>query len=741
MRAYRILAALLAAWSPSAPVMAQTYTGVVAPVAGGAVSGSVGAAGGASIGPTTGPGSAGALTLPAAVVGANVPVVVASPGNAGPKAQRLSQPAAGASVIAASQGQTATPATRAAIAGTVAGQSVATSHAVAASAAGKAVSGNPDLGSDPQAVANIYEDGIKASKSALGTAGEVEAPEASADTKAPLILGLRKGDHKVQKPIVVKKKDGTLHPLSYDPAAPKVGLVKSVWNAVTNIPNKIRLIRRYMKRVDELVNVAITDENLWWSVSRLKTVSTQEGILRASNSLLVNQWDSGSSLKHASPSDFRESSLNTDSRIRLFKRAMDLEEPTLQYQYAFAQNLHNLLHTMSHFLGWTFQERLLLAALKDKSAPRSIWATEELRHGPVLEAAYNMSRDHDRPPLYQQGEAPRLPQVTSKPYLALSGMANRSLAELAAGSAYLTIKANAVKDSPTDRALDGIYRDEVYHYVIMSMVNKFAMKQESRWTRLYRIFRHDLDYRPPPPNDTVIHKRAFGSPLMAFEVAYALFAIDKRIDRFLKLLPVETAMELIGPHYLTTQALDEAVAKGNLIPTKHFRMEQNPDLTRDEVETLAKRFPAWFDASERNVKASDIREVLTTYRTHRLTKPEYWAKRKGFERKPNSPSGAVVIERPLSAAEGTALRLEFMAPGREPVVTIVDYAGAGTALWQADMSNLSLLQVGALMDAEKWEGLAQALEAKKKDLSYEELLRKLNRTVPYQQNPLPLVQD
>ena len=482
---------------------------------------------------------------------------------------------------------------------------------------------------------------------------------ALAQSEARPILGLRAGTgHLLAEPITITKKDGSVHPLSYDPSAPVAGSLRGAWSAVASMPEKIRNFRRFVGRVDELVNDAITDDNLWWSVNRLNTVTTQEGILRPSNNLLVNKWSMGSSLKEARPEDFRDSSLSMESRIKLFKVAMDLEEPTLQYQYAFAQNLHNLT------------------------------------------------------------------------------------AELSAAAAYLTMKANTVKDSPTDQALDGIYRDEVYHYVIMSLVNKFALGQASRWTRLARIFRHSFDYRPPAPNDEVVHRRKLGSPLMALEVGYAFLAIDKRIDRFLKAMHPETAKELIGPTRLSQKALDADIAEGKLIPTKFFRMEQNSDLTKDEVETLAKRFPAWFDAGERKVKASDIREVLDTYRRRSLTNPRYWLKRKGFKvRKGPEFAGRTVIERELSPDEGTALRLEFQSPGAQPTATVVDYAGGGTTLWTAPVESLSLLQVGALMDAEKWEGFAQALEAKKQDLSYEELMRKMSNNRTYQADPIPVVHD
>ena len=736
-----LLGIVLAATAATAPwVQAQMQTGTGIVSGGTGALGTVGAAGGVTGGPKTGPSTTVNLALPTAIVAPVVTTVVPSKGNAGPSAQTLTQPAAGAEVLAVAK-----PLTKAALAGTagqptVAGQTLATAQVITHSAAGTAVRENKDLDSSPQAIGSIYGDGIRAAKTGSSDASDVEAPETAA--KAAPILGLRKNSgHTVNEPITVIKKDGTVHPLSYNPATPKVGFFQGLWNGVVNIPNKIRLVRKYMARVDTLVNEAITDDNLWWSINRLQTVSIQEGILRPANNVMVNRWDMGSALKNVKPEDFGESSLSAESRIKLFKRAMDLEEPTLQYQYAFAQNLHNLLHTMSHFLGWTFQERLLLTALKDKSAAMSIWAREEIRHGPVLESVYNGTREMDRPPLQQQGEAPRLPRIGG-PFLGLSGMANRALAELAAASAYLTIKANSVEGSPTDHALDGIYRDEVYHYVIMSLVNKYALGQKSRFTRLFRIFRHDLDYRPPAPNDTVIHKSKFTSPLMMFEVAYALNAIDKRIDRFLKAMHPETAKELIGPTRLSQKELDADVAAGKIIPTKFFRMEQNSDLTKAEVDTLARRFPAWFDASERKVKASDIREVLDTYRQRSLTNPRYWLKRKGFkEMKGAEFAGRTVIERELSSEEGTALRLEFESPGTQPVATVVDYAGAGTTLWTARVENLSLLQVGAIMDAEKWEGLAQTLEAKKKDLSYEELMQKMGSNRTYQAAPIAVVHD
>lgn len=561
-------------------------------------------------------------------------------------------------------------------------------------------------------------------KQAFGAADAGRTPE-SAGAPAPSLAPSARTE-----PITAVDARGLTRQLSYDPAVPAEPLYKAGWRFLRELPERVRRIRRYRARVKELV-AGITDENLWWSINRLKALELQEGILRSDNRALVNQWPgAGAAVKKAAHEDFAESSLESESLMKLFKSAMDLEEPTLQYQYAFAQNLHNRLHRMSHFLGTTLQEHILAVALKGKTNQWSIWANEEVRHGPVLERVYNNARAPSQPPLTQQGEAPRLPRNDAQ-YLVLSGMANRSLAELFAASAYLTIKANAKPGSGVDVALDGLYRDEVYHYIIMAAVNRFVFGQ-GRWERLYRIVRHDYDYNPGAPEDKVIHRRTFMSPLAYWEVAYAIFSIDKRIDRFIKTqLNAEKAADLIGPTYVTDAELEASIARGEQTLTKPFRMEQNPHLSQEDVELLEKRMPAgWIDASERKISVADVNEVIETYRKTLLRNPEYWLRRKGFIRSDHAPAGArMMLVRHFPVDDGSkhpklhAIMLDFPRDGGSPVVRIGDS-------FRASLDELSMRQIGAIMDAEDL-GVIEKLGELKTDFTPQEIMDRVGKTPAY----------
>ena len=594
-----------------------------------------------------------------------------------------------------------------------------------------------------QAVRSLVARSFGALRAAFGAdrkPQELPAAAPSSDATPPAPNGLKPAA-KLAKPIVVTLPDGTEHPLSYDPAAPRAGFFTRLYRGVIGLPETVRRVRLFMKRVKASVDEEITDENLRWSINRLETMQNQEGILRNKNQDLKNAWPKVKLLKFASHDDLAGSSLDDEDVMKTFKTAMDLEEPTLQYQFAFAQNLHPLIVHLAHFLGTTLQERILVVALKGRPADMAIWSDEEERHGPLLEKLYERVRHGSRPPLTQQGAGPRLPRMERGAYLALSNMGNRALAELGAASAYLVLRANAKAGSPMEAALEGIYRDEVYHYAIMQLVSKWALGQHSRWVRLYRLFRHDLDYRNPEAADAVIHQRWF-SPTLLFEVAYTILTVDKRVDRFLRTIPEARAKAILGEFNVTDEQIRAAALRKDNTVTKHFRMEQNPELTQADVERLDKRFPGWIVASERKIKASDIKEVVDNYRDNSLTRPDYWMRKKGFTKIYGNLADQAILERPLEGSPGAVLSLFFNGPIFSPIVRIFDRSTSHDAkpLFERRLADLSMLQIGSLMDAEDLTVL-QRLEDNKQDLSYLELVKRLNRSAAYQAAPIPLIDD
>ncbi len=530
----------------------------------------------------------------------------------------------------------------------------------------------------------------------------------------------------LEAPSVVDKK-GNEHPLSYVPGTAQESLGSILVRNLRDLPEKIRRIRRFAQRVDDLTE-AVTDEELSWSFNRLEALVNQEGILRSDNTALLNKWTDRDQLKRVSHRDFADSSLEPVSVMKMFKATMDMEQPTLQYQYAFAQSLHNSMPRMSHFLGTTFQERLLQVALKGKPGQMAIWSNEEVRHGPILEAAFNAAEFPGFNKLEMQGAAPRLPREGGD-YVARSGMSNRSLAELGASGAYLTLKANSTAGSPTDKVMEGVYRDEVYHHAIMSAVNRFVLGHESRLKRLYLILRHDLDFRPNGPNDRVRHYRRPFSPLMVLEYAYAMNKVDKRVNRFLdKLDPIE-ARRIIGPYYKNDAEIDAAVARGEHSRTNLFPMEVNPALTKADIETLIRRQPKNFSMARRAVKASDLQAVLDNYRKTSLKNPQYWLRKKGYDE-----LGSDLL---LKSVRGGSIALSF---GERVGPNIAVMGEGGEVLWSERLDTMSFPQIGAIMDAEGVE-VAAKLRSTQGDLSYAELLKRLSNSPAYQKDPIVLVDD
>ncbi|MDE2314514.1 MAG: hypothetical protein KGL04_10135, partial [Elusimicrobia bacterium] len=386
------------------------------------------------------------------------------------------------------------------------------------------------------------------------TAAALEALKSSPEAALPAT------PRSIQGPIYAEE-NGALRPLSYNPALPTVPLWKEAWRWIAHSPAKIRVVRSYMARVREHLE-EITDDDLRWSLNRFRLLENQEGILRQGNRELVNNWKqwTGSSLRNVGPDDFNGASLSRTSLRKIFKQAMDREEPTRAYQYTAAMNLHNYMPRVSHFMGVSMQERVIAVALRGRAPARSVWAMEEERHGNIIETVYNLSREPGQPELREQGIAPTSPKPGE--YSARSMIANRALAEIGAASGYLLLKSNARKGSPADLALEGIFRDEVYHYALMDAARKWGLGLRTRWARLRNIIRHNFDNPLPEAVDAVIHERSGFSPLTVFQVIYAFYHVDKRVDRFLRTVPDEEGRSLVGKVYQNEGEVRSAIARG-----------------------------------------------------------------------------------------------------------------------------------------------------------------------------------
>lgn len=700
---------LAAAVAVPAPALAQHRAAPIraVPVAG--ALGAVSAAPSASLAPSLG---APAHTAPS--------LAVLAPAGAAPSAALAAPALAPAAVPAAARPSgAASPAVAAALAAAVSMPAPARARAEELIAAF-------DLKSAPAAAASEGE-----APKALEAA---KAPAAPAPAAAPSPASKRS----TQGPLFVTDKKGVVHPLGYNPALPYKSLWREGWEWIIHFPSKVAGVFRYMRRARELVN-AISDEDLAWSLNRFDIFENQEGILRQGNRELVNDWKkwSGTNLTKVTPDDFNASSVSRISIRKIFKQAMDREEPTRAYQWTSAMNLHNYLPRVAHFMGVTFQERVIAVALRGEAPVRSVWAAEEERHGNIMERVYNFSREKGQPELKEQGIAPTSPKPGA--YSSSSMMANRSLAEIGAGTGYLFLKANAVPGSPADLALEGIFRDEVYHYVLMNAARLWGMGiKGGRLGLLWHIIKHQFDNPLPPAVDAVVDERKGISPLTVFEIGYAFWQIDKRVWRYLKTVDPALGKKLVGKAYRSEKEVRQAVAEGRHTWTDPFAMELNPEMSAEDVKELERRFPGRFDASRRVLKASQVREVLARYRES-LAVPSYWLRKKGFKAAAQGVDGAVHLRRETGAGAKRALfELTFPRSG-EPVLR-VSVGEEGRVVLDAPLSKVTMRQFGAVFGAEDSTPV-ENLAALAEDYSPAEISKRLLKSPAYQASPIPVLED
>lgn len=533
-----------------------------------------------------------------------------------------------------------------------------------------------------------------------------------------------------QGPLYVVE-DGVTRPLGYNPAIPVEPLWRETLGSLLDLPGRVRRVRRYMARVKEHLE-EITDEELAWSLMRFEAFENQEGILRRENRELVNDWRpwTGPNLREVMPDDFKGSSLSRISIRKIFKQAMDREEPTRGYQYTSSMNLHNFMPRVAHFMGVTMQERVAAVALTGRAPQVSVWALEEERHGNIMEAVYNLSREPGQPPLVEQGIAPTNPKPGE--YSMRSMIANRSLAEIGAASGYLLLKSNARKGSPSDLALEGIFRDEVYHYVLMNAARKWGLGIKGRWARLFQILRHQLDNPLPRALDVVKDERDGFSPLVAFEVAYAFFQIDKRVERYLDTVPDELGERLVGKVYRAEEEARAAVARGEHTWTDPFPMEVNPEMSVEDVDGLERRFPGRFRFENRRLRSSQILEMIANYRKN-LDSPSYWLRRKGFGKAGGDGEGLRLSR--VVGPEGSRASFELLFPaGGQPRMTV---RAEGRELYDGPVAGLSMRRLGAIFAAEDASGLSR-WEELAEDLTPKEIVKRFLDDPRYQAAPIPV---
>ncbi|HSI03569.1 MAG TPA: hypothetical protein VLC93_03800 [Myxococcota bacterium] len=496
--------------------------------------------------------------------------------------------------------------------------------------------------------------------------------------------------------------------------------------------------KRFKKRVNDIM-AQVTDKDLMWSFSRLDKVRLLEGISRHDGTPLVNLWPHGTKVAHVDQSDFDDSTLPREDLALLFKAAMDIELPASMYSFASAAPLHDYFHDIAHFMGSTLSERVTASALHGNGKKRhetAVWSQEEERHGPVLDAIYNGIKVEGEPVLHAQLSYPIVRDVTAKG--AKQMMLRREFAEIVAGTAYLVLKGNAKPDSNADKALDGIFRDELYHSILMQAGVKAAYNP-SRIGNVVMILHNALQARGDTATDEVRYR--VPEPLLVLETTYAFMAMEKRIHQFMKRFSIEDLRKAVGPVYATEKALQDAVDRGEHARTRHYEVEQNPDLSEAEVAALVKRFPERFDLANRNIRESELAKILDLYKANHLARPSYWLERKDFVEGASS-DGSRVLERKYT--DGSSLTLTFPKAGGLPWVKMD--TGAFVTFDQS-MADMSFREIGALMATDSAVAFAKGrdeapdLERTDKRAWFTELVLNLSSRKTYQAAPLTIVRD
>jgi len=212
--------------------------------------------------------------------------------------------------------------------------------------------------------------------------------------------------------------------------------------------------------------------------------------------------------------------------------AREIEEPILDYSRQNGEGFRVLLPSLARFLGKN-REAAAHAAAHGLPWCESPWCEEERRHATtfarVIEKLTRTSPGRENP------NRPKV--VTSSEADAVRLVITRQAAEWNSSSTYTVMAAHAAGD--LHHLLRNVARDEVKHLAILAAADRYLFGPRP-WRRLADIVRESLDeYR------THRRRRSGGdmmgtNPVTAFEVVAAHLLAERRVRRWLAVLPLRT---------------------------------------------------------------------------------------------------------------------------------------------------------------------------------------------------------
>jgi len=187
-------------------------------------------------------------------------------------------------------------------------------------------------------------------------------------------------------------------------------------------------------------------------------------------------------------------------------------------------------------------------------------------------------------------------------------------------------------------------------------------------------------------------------------------------------------------------------------------VEQNPDLTADEVRELARRFPGRFSMDRRTIKESQIRGILANYR-ELLKSQSYWQRKKGFrvgEAKifANVSTGRIagVALAPANVLERTypdgKVIVEFPTqPSKDAEPMVIVFDAARNTLLQKPVSGVTMRQFGIIFGDDAPAEARKGVEPLSKineagpEFTPAEIVQRLGAKKTYRAEPLTLIND
>ncbi len=308
------------------------------------------------------------------------------------------------------------------------------------------------------------------------------------------------------------------------------------------------------------------------------------------------------SLSEIEPSMVKEMSVEEFVKILIF--SMEVEDPTIDYQYESGKAFQKLLPRLGRFMG---KDEFQKQASEENGfkACESAWCAEEIRHGNIfaniVERLTGKKPSRDNP----NQAVPYGSDIES----ALKHLGTRQTYEWNASSAYFLLLAHST--GALHEAIANVMRDEVKHLTIMSAANDYIYGNRP-WHRFGRLAKNAVKALWQQKDS-----RSTGSsvkdPAILLAGAMSHLIVEYRIRQYLRTLPLQTLEKIFDAQSELPPLAFAGITPEELVKREEERQRLLEDRRNLSMWTPSQRKEALQQRRFEEEHAEAIQEIIRVY--------------------------------------------------------------------------------------------------------------------------------